>query len=316
MNREVRISALMPIRNGEKFLSRSREMIEKCLNKDDELIIIDDGSSDNSLVMVEKWATENSQVRVVKNSSPGLVNALNLGVIESNNNWIARFDVDDIYPSHRLQSQRMAIKSDVGAIFSDYEFLDLHGISLGFLPSPIESHATSISLINGNRTPHPSALFSKEVFQSVGGYRSADYLVEDLSLWLRMTRESKIVSIPEILLYYSVHSDSISIKKQQQMVKNKLKLIKSIGICQSDTEYCKIFTDNILKSYESSTFEYKRTAAFVYDFSTLVLRGEIKTGINIKTSNAIIKNFIKFGFAKAIVDLKLEQIKRRKYRIA
>ena len=42
----------------------------------------------------------------------------------------------------------------------------------------------------------------------------------------------------------------------------------------------------------------------------------IKTGINIKTSNAIIKNFIKFGFAKAIVDLKLEQIKRRKYRIA
>lgn len=310
----LNISGVMPVRNGLAFLPRSRAIIEQTLAPGDELIVVDDGSTDASYTFLKCWENENSQVRLIKNNSQGLVNALNLGIKESQNSWIARFDVDDIYSRERLSKQRARINESTGAIFSDYEIIDSKNNSLGVLPSPIESHATSISLANGNRTPHPSVLFSKAVYLSVGGYRIQDFLVEDLSLWLRMSRESKLISVPEVLLQYTIHTKSVSVSKSFEMQANKKRLLKDIGIFKSDVTYCLNNLTDTLSLYEDTEYAGKRKMSHVYDLLTLFRLGlSSRDNVQINT-RVIISEFSKLENCKAIFSLGKEKRMRDKAR--
>jgi len=309
-----RITALMPVRNGMKFLEQSRITLDSSLALGDELIIINDNSVDGTTNFVEKWQDENTQVRVIKNRSSGLISSLQLGVAESQNNWIARYDVDDEYETNRLEVQRNAISHEVGAIFSDYKFVADPDINFGVLPSPVEAHATSISLVNSNRTPHPSVLFSKDVYLESGGYKDFDYLVEDLSLWLRMSRVSRLISVPEVLLKYRMHSQSVTISNQKEMKEKKSVLLSSIGINQSDVEYSFENLNEIFKSYESTNYKSKRQASFIYDLVSLIGNHDYRKQISPMTYAKLAKLLLRKDIARAVTELKNEQKARKNIR--
>ena len=306
-----RITALMPVRNGMKFLVQSRSTLDASLSPGDELIVVNDNSVDGTLEFLNTWQAENSQVRVIHNKKSGLISSLQLGVHESNNDWIARYDVDDQYESNRLEVQRGAISSGTGAIFSDYRFISDKKIDLGTLPSPVESHATSISLINGNRTPHPSVLFSKTVYKESGGYRDSDFLVEDLSLWLRMSRLSKLISVPKVLLKYRMHSRSITSSNQQEMMLRKNSLLNDIGVRKVDIEYSIDNFNTILESYLSTGDVSKRQACFVYDVVSLVKNKPATSQIAPKKYLELTKTLFRPEIARAIYGLRKDQKRRQ-----
>ena len=305
-----RITALMPVRNGMKFLGQSRSTLDASLSPGDELIIVNDNSVDGTLEFLNTWQAENSQVRVIHNKKSGLISSLQLGVHESNNDWIARYDVDDQYESNRLEIQRRAISSETGAIFSDYKFFSDTKMVLGSLPSPVESHATSISLINGNRTPHPSVLFSKPVYYESGGYRDSDFLVEDLSLWLRMSRLSKLISVPKVLLKYRMHSQSITSSNQQEMMLRKNSLLNHIGVRKVDIEYSIDNFNTILESYLSTGDVSKRQACFVYDVVSLVKNKPATSQMSPKKYLELTKKLFRPEIASAIYGLRKDQKRR------
>jgi glycosyltransferase involved in cell wall biosynthesis len=118
----MKISGLLPVHNGEKFIDTCLPLILRNLYPDDELIVIDNGSTDGSNIKLKRWSGVDSRIRLITTKKPGLVEALNLGVEESNNKWIARFDVDDIYEPDRLKNQRVAINEKTVLIFTDYDF--------------------------------------------------------------------------------------------------------------------------------------------------------------------------------------------------
>ncbi len=309
-----RITALMPVRNGIEFLGQSRIILDASLAPGDELIVVNDNSVDGTLDFLTNWQAENSQVRVVNNKKSGLISALQLGVAESYNNWIARYDVDDDYESDRLEVQRRTISGGIGAVFSDYKFTSNSKLDLGVLPSPIESHATSISLINGTRTPHPSVLFSKEAYTESGGYRDSDFLVEDLSLWLRMSRVSKLISVPQVLLNYRMHPQSVSLANHKEMKMKKISLLNDIGVNDSDIEYSIKNLNTIIESYSATSYRTKREASFIYDLLSLVRSKQV-------TSRKVSKNYIQLTkvlmrpeIAIAISDLRKEQRARHVFR--
>jgi glycosyltransferase involved in cell wall biosynthesis len=301
------ISAVMPVRNGMRFLKRSRTVIDQALMSGDELVVIDDGSTDGTHHFLKLWEKENSQVRVIKKRSSGLIDALSLGIKETKHSWFARLDVDDVYPHEKFLKQKKMIRGSVGAIFSDYEFIDQNNNVIGMLPSPIESHATSISLVNGLRTPHPSALVCKDVYFSVGGYRNDDYLVEDLSLWLRMTRESQLISVPEVLLSYTLHGNSVSVMKRAEMQKNKKNILKSIGILKSDIDYCFEFPSNLFDLYTKTDFANQRKITFMHDLFSLYKHGFLSRSFSIKNLNSLRKEVFKIEIVEGIYKLVMEQ---------
>ncbi len=307
----IPVTAILPIKNGLKYIARAKHQIENTCRNEDEILVINDNSTDGSLAELNRWALEDQRVRILDNKGDGLVSALNLGIMESTNNWIARFDVDDTYNFERIQKQISAIKLNVVAIFSDYKILRPNGKSLGIIPSPVDSDAVEISLIGSRRTAHPSVLFSKEAMISVGGYLSHDFPAEDLSLWLRLSRAGKLVSIPEILLNYELGLNSISGQKRSLVQKKTFDLIREIGIKDSTLNCAHQRTDEILDSYSLLNFESERQILFLQELSkALRISGKPSKFASVEK----LVRRLDIGLIGAGLSISAGTIKRRAYR--
>ena len=265
------ISVVMPVRNGEYFLEGILQKILKMVQKDDEIIVINDGSIDATGRILQKWANKYSQIKLITTDGMGLVAALNLGVKSAKNNWIARFDVDDDYPLNRLAVQRNLIAEDIGAIFCDYS-LNIEGKKeIGIIPSAIYPEAISVSLIHSQRTPHPGVILNKSKFLQVGGYREIDFPAEDICLWLRLSQISKLVGSPQNLLQYRVSKTSITGTNRPLTISKKNEVLSSFQINEKDIEYCQKNWRTIFSQYDLCSHSSERKLLFLYD-----LRGALK----------------------------------------
>jgi glycosyltransferase involved in cell wall biosynthesis len=305
------VTALLPIKNGLKYILRAKLQVSTTCRDKDEILIVDDNSTDGTLAELESWASQDQRVRILKNSGDGLVSALNLGISESTNQWIARFDVDDTYSFERIQKQLSMIKPNVVAVFSDYEILRPNGKSLGVIPSPVDPDAVEISLISSRRTAHPSVLFSKEAVMSVGGYLSEDFPAEDLSLWLRLSRAGLLISMPEVLLNYELGKNSVSGQKRELIQRKTSSLIQDIGIRATSLHSASQRFDEILDSYSQLKFSFERQILFAQELSNaLKVSGK-------STSLAPVSGLIKrldLDLVRAGMSISAETTKRRIYR--
>lgn len=267
---KIEVTAVMPVRNGERHLAVAMQGIDSNQSHLFEILVIDDGSTDGTPRILKSWADRNPKVRILTTKGVGLVRALNFGIEHCNSNYFARFDVDDRYPSDRIVIQVGAIEEGTVGIFSDYTtYSQDFRFDLGSLPSPIFPSATSISLINSQRTAHPSALVNRSAFFEAGGYREKDYLVEDLSLWLRLSRLGILKSVPKNLLDYQISSHSISGKHRNLMLKHKLELINSIGVNSNDYDFAARHLVETISNYQSTTDGEIRAFLHLYDFLKL-----------------------------------------------
>jgi hypothetical protein len=136
---------------------------------------------------------------------------------------------------------------------------------LGTIPSAIESNAVSVSLISSQRTAHPSALFSKEAVVDAGCYKEIDFPAEDLSLWLRMSRLGKIVSIPETLLHYRLSPGSTSGTRRTEAKDATKKLLIDIGINQKNIQDLVNTYDSVVDLYKKHSFSREREILMLRD---------------------------------------------------
>jgi hypothetical protein len=230
---KISFSYLIPVRNGMPFLPNFRKIIDQLSERtNDEVLIVNDASTDGTDDFLYRWSKENPALNVLTNKAPGLVNALNLGIRESSHNWIARFDVDDVYSPRRLELQGNAVQQNTAAIFSDYTISTKSGIKLSSIRTAISNEATRISLIQSRRTPHPAVIFNKAAIQSVGGYHIDDFPCEDLSLWLRLSKTGQIATVPFELLKYRLNPTSISSTQRFNMKLKKVAILNQYPITQ------------------------------------------------------------------------------------
>lgn len=279
---------LMPVKNGELFLKEAINNLEKNCQPEDEILVIDDGSTDGTGPLLKQWEKLNPQVRVISSPKSGLVAALNFGILKSSNDWIIRFDVDDRYPDDRTLELKKQFIDDVVCIFSDYKFTTNKGFSLGVIPSAIKSDFTYLSLVTSQRTAHSAACYNKRAVIDVGGYKPQDYPAEDLSLWLRLAKIGKIVSVPRILLNYRLSGNSVTSNLRYESIRMKKHLISNFCIDEQLLEYNILNTD-LAQQYYSET-EYGQTR-YLLHLRDMLLASEITSKVN--------KNFA--AFAKAAI---------------
>ena len=217
---------LLPLFNGANFLSRSIDNLCKIAGPQDEILIIDDGSTDITKQEFEVLCKLDSRIIVHCCQHRGLVETLNFGIQKASNEFIARADIDDTYDYKRIsaQVQYLANHPEISAVFSDYKIVNLSGRNLGLFPSAISPELTAFSLINSQRTAHPSVMYRKSAVIAAGSYLAEDFPAEDLALWIRLVDKGKIASLPETLLNYTLHSASITQSKQELMRTKSLDL--------------------------------------------------------------------------------------------
>lgn len=221
-DQDISISALLPVKNGAVYLETLLPLILEMLEPSDELIVINDGSTDSTEKIISDYEKVDSRIRSATTKGIGLVKSLNLGVSLSKKVWVARFDVDDSYSILRLQRQRERLELGVSVVFSDYRFLSSSNVNLGTVHSAVYPNPTVISLVASQRTAHPSAVINRHNLLMAGGYLEEDFPAEDLGLWLRLSYFGKLISVPETLLSYRLSQNSISSNNREiQLTKSR-----------------------------------------------------------------------------------------------
>lgn len=259
----------MPVKNGSRYLADSLRVIFSNASLDDEVIIINDGSTDNTLEILNLSKKDFPNLRIITTKGIGIVKALNLGLVESSHEWIARFDVDDMYTENRINKQRAIIDDGIAAIFCDYELVLDNGVSTGVIPSPVDNLATIISLLYSQQTPHPGVVFNKNLIIDAGGYLEDDFPAEDLSLWLRASRVGKLVSVPEVLLKYKISNTSTSGSRQKEAKSQTLILIQKYGL---PINFIKQNFDELSRTYQNYSklpFSVERRLLFMRNMHML-----------------------------------------------
>lgn len=204
------ISVILPIYNAELFLAESIDSILNQTYQNFELILLNDGSTDNSEKICLSYA--DSRIRYYKHANMGLAATLNKGIELSNGKYIARQDNDDISMPNRLEKQLNYLKQHPqvvllgtrALIFSDkYPNYGQHN-------HPTSSAILKFDLLFDNPFVHSSVMFSKELVQSIGGYSLNRDYYEDHHLWSALAFKGKVANLAEHLVKYRHHEKGLS----------------------------------------------------------------------------------------------------------
>jgi glycosyltransferase involved in cell wall biosynthesis len=214
---EINYSLLLPVRNGQRYVENITKNMISVMKETDELLVIDDGSTDDTLKIVKNFVAGNPTIRVFSNSGIGLVRSLNFGVGIAKSEWIARVDVDDIYESSYLHNQKYIAEDDVGVIFTDYRIESPLQLFFLEIPNAIFHYPIILSLLSNRRTPHPSAVINKMNLLRAGGYSEQAHPAEDLELWFRLGRSFKLRGVDKQVLRYQRNEQSVTYQKRNQV---------------------------------------------------------------------------------------------------
>jgi hypothetical protein len=251
---------------------------------------------------------------VVNSPGRGLVDALNFGFSIARNEWIARFDVDDIYDGLRLHFQRELIAESVSAIFCDYRFEGAKGEYLGTIRSGIMNQMNIVSLVNNWRTPHPGALINKKRFFAVNGYQNDEYPVEDLGLWLRIKDVGALISTPHELLRYRLNPNSISANNRKIMHYKKSELLNKHDNLRSSITDLESNLWKMYRDYGKYSNKVDRRLLMLFDYSSVLRRNEINIIRNRMVILLCLRIFANPKALIAIFRLVFFKIKRARYR--
>lgn len=222
-----KVSILMPVYNAGKYVSQAIESIISQSFKDWELILINDGSTDNSESIIMQY--EDSRIYYIKNTENlQLIKTLNKGIDYCDGQYIARMDADDICLPDRLKQQVDFLDHHPDYLICGTSAIvvDNDGVKTGKIHNLTDNNFLQISLLFSPSFIHPSMMIRKEILQQ-NRYDEAYKHVEDYELWCRIAQQGKIANIDRELLKYRWHNTNISVVNNRAQDELKDRIIKN-----------------------------------------------------------------------------------------
>jgi glycosyltransferase involved in cell wall biosynthesis len=222
----INVTLIMPVYNGGNFLSAA---VESALSQDLsnlEVLVIDDGSKDNSFKILKQYA--DPRLRIFYQENRGLAATLNRGLGLARGRYVARLDQDDLILSERLAKQHsfLEMHPDVAIVGT---WAQIH---VGNYPSErYHRHASAddalrLELLFDNPFVHSSIMLRTEVVRSLGGYSidKSRQPPEDYELWSRIARNHKVANLPEVLTIYREMPGSMSRMGESPFLGNVMRI--------------------------------------------------------------------------------------------
>ncbi|QIL38191.1 glycosyltransferase [Pedobacter sp. HDW13] len=217
MNLKPETTILIPSYNCGKYLYECLGSIFRQNYNDYEILIIDDGSTDNTEFIVSSF--NSPKIRYYKNKrNQGIVSSLNKGIDLSNGIYIARMDADDIMLGDRLQRQIefLRFNQDYGMVGGHYQIMDNGGTYLESIQTSDNPEFVKMALLFRNQFHH-SAVTMRTALAKKLKYNEDYIYCEDHELWIRFAEISKVANIQENFLSYRWHIDNSCNKNQDRL---------------------------------------------------------------------------------------------------
>jgi len=204
-----KVTVLMPVYNGERYLREAIDSILSQTFRDFEFLIINDASTDGSVQIINSYT--DPRIRLVHNETNlGRCATPNKGLDLAKGEYLARMDCDDLCLPARLEKQVKFLNAhpDVGVCGTWIKLF--MGTDL-IIKYPLNHEEIKCHLLLGSQLAGASAMYRKKVFLANHLYYDLNYrLAEDYELWTRCVYATRLANIPEILYKYRWHPEQIS----------------------------------------------------------------------------------------------------------
>ena len=298
-------SVIIPAYNAMAYLPETLDSVIAQTFTDFEVLIINDGSSDN----IVEWASQiqDSRVRLISQANQGLPGARNTGIWHSKGEYLAFLDADDIWESSKLAKQVECLDKnlDVGMVSSLVSAIDPNGnlIHIYHLPkfgNDIKRELFRSNIIFCGSTP----LVRRICFEKVGFFERSLKSAEDWDMWLRIAIHYSIFVIEEPLVRYRRHPNSMSTKQRImlqevdrvmersfQSAPQEFQKLKGIGSSQISIMYAweYIAKDDVHEAYWFAKQAFIRRPKLMFSISYLhlILLSAAKHFIKPRNYNAL-----------------------------
>lgn len=270
-SKKDKVSIIIPVYNSAKFLRKSIDSVLNQTYQNIEVIVVNDGSTDNSLEILGKYS---DRINVISQPNQGLATALNTGLEKSNGKWFKWFSPDDI-----LYSDAIKTLVDIGnslsdntIIYSNWEMIDENGEKLrNFSESnynKLNSFDFNVRLLDGqqvnvNTTLIPVSLVKKCGFKNIKDQVTIDY---DFFLRTGILHQAKFYLIEKSLVKYRIN--------KKQLSHNDIS--KTIS-------YLDVIRDNILSRLDSDKKHDYISALALYKKNKSISSKIMTMGLNFST---------------------------------
>ena len=255
-----RVTVLMPVFNGERYLRAAIDSIIDQTFRDFELLIINDGSTDSSEHIMTSY--NDPRIRLDRNEKNlGLIATLNKGFNLALGKYIVRMDCDDISLPSRLAVlvQAMDRNQEWGLCGSWIKILE-NSDAVWVQTYPSDHDTIKCELLFDSPLAHPSVIFRRSLLERHRIYYDDRYRhAEDYELWCRLIQITFLANIPQILLLYRIHGSQVGTRylhEQREMAKRiRIKQMESLGILPTGTEIeihqriCTLYNENVSRYF-------------------------------------------------------------------
>jgi glycosyltransferase involved in cell wall biosynthesis len=193
------VSVVMPAFNAASTLQRAIDSVLAQTYSNFELVVVDDGSTDETPTILARQVDE--RIRVIRmRDNVGIVGALNRGLEEARGALIARLDADDEALPERLALQVEAFATHPNLVLCGCaaDRVDPQGTRLGRSVPPASHARLAAAMVTGNRLVHSTVMFRRDAARACGGYRPDQLLAEDYGLWLRLMRAGEALGLTAV----------------------------------------------------------------------------------------------------------------------
>lgn len=270
----ILISVILPVYNGELFVS---EAIESILNqdfKDFELICINDGSTDRTKEILDYYRNKDSRIIVIERENKGLIYSLNEGLDKASYDYIARMDADDIAFPERLSLQLEFLKKNpkIAVVGSRYQYINEKNEIIGIRKSPSQNSLLKMLLSFGSPFGHPTVMMNRSILGNDLYYDHKYKAAEDYELWLRLSKKYNFACLKKPLLLYRVLETSISRSQREVQLTSMVEAMMTHLFRSGVTNMMiRSFIDRKLSYLSSINLISKQNSNYFYRIGTMLM---------------------------------------------
>ncbi|MGI4799359.1 MAG: glycosyltransferase family A protein [Janthinobacterium lividum] len=207
------VDVLIPVYNGASTIESALRSIQDQSLRDIRIILVDDGSTDESARIIEQMAEQDPRVVLLRQANAGIVDALNAGLALCTALFIARHDADDLAAPDRFEKQIAYLQAhpDCSAVSGAVIQIDEAGTPISgvvYLLSPDLADASRCPQIEPYLI-HPFLMIRHTALMLMGGYRYV-FHAEDTDLYWRLQEAGGLHNMRDVLGNYRIHAGSVS----------------------------------------------------------------------------------------------------------
>lgn len=217
----MKITVYIPAHNYGKYIDKAIKSVLNQTIDDWELIIINDGSTDNTSEILKKYA-EHPKIRIIEQVKRGLTVSNNIALRLSNAKYFMRLDADDYLDENALLvlSNVLDTKSLLGLVYPDYYLIDEAGEVIEIVRRKKITKETELLDIPAHGA---CTMFRKECLLELGGYAEEFDCQDGYEIWLKFLESFKPYNVNVPLFYYRQHPRGLT-KNQKDILETRRKI--------------------------------------------------------------------------------------------